>query len=40
MPSISTNPRGVDFIHRIQSEHPFLIATDNGIVIASRLTQP
>jgi hypothetical protein len=40
MPSGQTIPVGVDFIHRIQSEHPVIIATGNGIVIASRLTSP
>lgn len=40
MPSTDTIPQGVDFIHRVQSEHPFLVATGNAIVIASRLSQP
>lgn len=40
MPSNSTIPQGVDFVHRVQSEHPFIVATGNAVVIASRLTQP
>ena len=36
--STSTVVVGVDFVHRIQSEYPFLIATGNGVLIASRIT--
>lgn len=29
---------GVDFIHRVQTQFPFLVATGTPVVIASRLT--
>jgi len=40
MPSASTAPTGVTFVHRIQSENPFLICSDFPVLIASRLTAP
>lgn len=40
MPSGQTIPVGVDFIHRIQTQNPFIVATGNGVVLASRLTSP
>ncbi len=30
----------VDFIYRVQHQHPFLVNSDFPVVIASRLTQP
>ncbi len=32
--------RGVNFIHRISSQNPFIIATGNAVVIASHLSEP
>lgn len=40
MPSNTTLPVGVDFVHRVQSEHPFLVNSDFPVIIASRLTSP
>ena len=31
---------GVDFVYRVQTEYPFLVASDGVAVIGSRLTQP
>lgn len=31
---------GVDFIHRVQTQNPFLVNSDFPVIIASRLTSP
>lgn len=36
MPSSTTV--GVDFVHRVQTQFPFIVATGGVAVIASRLT--
>lgn len=36
----SSTTVGVDFIHRVQTIFPFLVATGTPVVIASRLTSP
>ena len=40
MSSLNTVPFGVDFVYRVQSQYPFIVATDAGAVIGSRLTTP
>jgi len=40
MPSTETIPVGMDFIHRVQNEHPFIVNNEFPIIIASRLTAP
>lgn len=40
MPSNTTEPIGIDFVMRIQSQFPFLVNSDFPMLIASRLTAP
>lgn len=40
MPSTGTLVVGVDFVHRVQTQNPFLINTPFPVLIASRLTAP
>lgn len=40
MPSGETIPVGVDFIHRVQHQYPFIVSNEHPVLIASRLTQP
>ena len=40
MGSGQTIPVGVDFVHRVQSQNPFLVNTEFPVLIGSRLSQP
>lgn len=36
----SSQTVGVDFVHRVKTVYPFLVATGTPVLIASRLTHP
>lgn len=40
MSSSNTVPYGVDFVYRVKSEYPFIVASNTVVVIGSRLTTP
>ena len=40
MPSNLTQPVGVDFVHRVQTQHPFLVNSSFPVLVGSRLTAP